>query len=190
MKRNYNSCHSFKLMSAVGKRSNNIPQYLMKILLQDNRLFIDIRYFVTKWSIACAELKIISTRMHSSRMRTARSSSSLLRGVRGVCLSAYWDTHLPRAWAWTGPGPGHPWAWIPLGLSPDTPTPWAWAWTPPPPGHGHPPGPESGHPPGLGLDTPLAGHVTCKACWDTPPPVDRITDTCKNITFANFVCGW
>ena len=33
--------------------------------------------------------------------------------------------------------------------------------------------------------------------WDqTPPPpgpgtppVDRMTDTCKNITFANFVCG-
>ena len=22
------------------------------------------------------------------------------------------------------------------------------------------------------------------------PPVDRMTDTCKNITFANFVCGW
>ena len=34
------------------------------------------------------------------------------------------------------------------------------------------------------------GHVTCGACWDTtPPPVDRMTDTCKNITFANFVCG-
>ena len=35
------------------------------------------------------------------------------------------------------------------------------------------------------------GHVTCGACWDTahppPPPVDRMTDTCKNITFANFV---
>ena len=22
-----------------------------------------------------------------------------------------------------------------------------------------------------------------------PPPMDRMTDTCKNITFANFVCG-
>ena len=22
------------------------------------------------------------------------------------------------------------------------------------------------------------------------PPVDRMTDRCKNITFANFVCGW
>ena len=31
------------------------------------------------------------TRMHSSRMRTVRSSSYLLWGV---CLSACWDTHL------------------------------------------------------------------------------------------------
>ena len=23
----------------------------------------------------------------------------------------------------------------------------------------------------------LVGHVTCKACWDTTPPVDRILDT-------------
>ena len=62
-------------------------------------------------------------------------------------------------------------------------------------------------PPGVGLET-------CKACWDTtppppqrpaarhaeiPPPMhagilpssppDRMTDTCKNIPFANFVCG-
>ena len=29
----------------------------------------------------------------------------------------------------------------------------------------------------------LVGHVTCKACLDTHPPVDRITDSCKNITF-------
>ena len=52
-------------------------------------------------------------------------------------------------------------------------------------------------------DTPL--EETCKACWDTtctacldtsPPPPPTATpwtewlrDTCKNITFANFVCG-
>ena len=28
----------------------------------------------------------------------------------------------------------------------------------------------------------LVGHVTCKACWDTPPCGQA--DTCKNITFA------
>ena len=65
------------------------------------------------------------TRMHSSRMRTVRSSSRLLAGV---CRSACWDTPPP-----------------PL------------AWTPPGPGPGHPP------------------------CGQT--------DTCENITFANFVCG-
>ena len=35
----------------------------------------------------------------------------------------------------------------------------------------------------------LPGYVTCKACWDTPPPCGQ-THTCKNITFANYVCGW
>ena len=30
------------------------------------------------------------------------------------------------------------------------------------------------------------GHVTCGVCWDTPP-LDRMTDKCKNITLANFV---
>ena len=33
----------------------------------------------------------------------------------------------------------------------------------------------------------LPGHVTCKACWDTHPPCGQ-THTCKNITFANYVC--
>ena len=31
----------------------------------------------------------------------------------------------------------------------------------------------------------VSGHVTCGASWDTQfPPVDRMTDTCKNITFS------
>ena len=34
----------------------------------------------------------------------------------------------------------------------------------------------------------LPGHVTCKACWDTHPPRGQ-THTCKNTTFANYVCG-
>ena len=46
--------------------------------------------------------KINLTRMHSSRMRTARSSSHLLGGgARGVCLSACWDP--PWVWAWRPP---------------------------------------------------------------------------------------
>ena len=29
------------------------------------------------------------------------------------------------------------------------------------------------------------------ACWDTPPLwTEWLTDRCKNITFANFLCGW
>ena len=72
-----------------------------------------------------------TTRMHSSRMRTARSSSRLL-GEGGVC----WDT-APQ------PGPGHPLSGV--GLDP--------------PGVGHldtPPGQTSPNtpPPGVGLESP------------------------------------
>ena len=34
----------------------------------------------------------------------------------------------------------------------------------------------------------LPGHVTCNASLGYPPPHGQ-TDTCKNITFANYVCG-
>ena len=105
------------------------------------------------------------TRMHSSRMRTARSSSRLLRGV---CLRACWDTP-PRC------GPGDP--------------PWMWAWRPIL-------ARTLNFPPGCGprnlqcmLCTPPPPETCCKACWDTTPPVNRITDTCKNITCPNFVAG-
>ena len=34
-----------------------------------------------------------------------------------------------------------------------------------------------------GKPTPLdAGHVTCDACWEAKPPVNKMTHTCKNIT--------
>ena len=33
------------------------------------------------------------------------------------------------------------------------------------------------------LDADPPGHVTCDACWEAnSPAVDRMTDTCKNIT--------
>ena len=43
---------------------------------------------------------------------------------------------------------------------------------------------------GLGLETPpgQTSHLPLGMGLETPP-VDRMTDTCKNITFANFVCG-
>ena len=60
-----------------------------------------------------------------------------------------------------GPGPD------PLQLPP-----WVWAW----------------RPPGDLLQGMLGYHLECILGYYTPP-VDRMTDTCKNITFANFVCG-
>ena len=112
------------------------------------------------------------TRMHSSRMCTTRSSSRL---VGGGAASVHAGIH-PL-------GPGTPWVWAWTSPHPDPqPPPWVWAWIPPP------------DPPtsllGLGLDT--------QPCPDPPtfpldlgldiPPVDRMTDRCKNTTFANFVC--
>ena len=54
-------------------------------------------------------------------------------------------------------------------------------------------------PPGVGLESPTPGCGPGDPLSETPqpppqvwawrPPVDRMTDTCKNITFANFVCG-
>ena len=95
--------------------------------------------------------------MHSSRMRTVRSSG------RGVCLGACWDTPLPRL----GLDPPQAWAWRPLSGQTSQPPPPVWAWRPPP----DPPT----SPMGMGLET---------------SPVDRMTDTCKNITFpTSFVDG-
>ena len=98
-----------------------------------------------------------------------------------------------QVWAW---GPPQVWAWRPPRPDPSTSSPGC--------GPGDPPGQTPQLPPlGVSLET-------CKACWDTPPPgdlqgmlgyhqqgmlgyhpspVDRMTGTCKNITFANFVCG-
>ena len=104
-------------------------------------------------------------------MRTVRSISRL--SLR-VCLSACWDT--------SPPGSRHP-------PGPGTPQ------TRHSPGSRHPPRPVTRHagiPPAMhaGIAHPLetcckpCSDTTCKACWDTTPPVDRMTDTCKNITFA------
>ena len=129
-------------------------------------------------------MNLIPTRMHSSRMHTTLSSSHQLGGVY---LSSCWDTPPPPVWAWRPP--------------------WVWAWRPPlgcgdiTPGVGlETPQPDpSTSPLGVGLETPLetckaCWDITCKACWDTPspPPTPHPcgqTGTCKNITFANVVCG-
>ena len=127
----------------------------------------------------------------------------------GVSASVHAGIHTPRC------GPGDPtsqtpqpppwvWAWWPPWPDPST-SPWFWAWRPPsarpinfPPGCG--PGDPTlarpiNLPLGVGLETCKACSNTippqaCKACWNTTNlSVDRMTDTCKNITFANFVCG-
>ena len=121
---------------------------------------------------------VINTRMHSSRMRTASSSSRLL-GKGGVSLSACWDTHHP--WGEPGDpprcGPGDPSGQTPqphpLGVGLETP-----------------PARPLNFPPSVGQET-LPGHTPQPPSWvwawrparhagippPAPPPVDRILDT-------------
>ena len=71
----------------------------------------------------------------------------------------------------------------PPGCGPGDSPPQVWAWRTPSPGVGleNSPKPDpSTSPLGVGLET-------CNACWDTIPRGQ--TDTCKNITITNYVCG-
>ena len=121
---------------------------------------------------------------------------------RRVCLSACWDTP-PWAWAWRPPldvsleiphpphgcGPGDPHQARPLnfssGCGPEDPPPsqtpqappWVWAWKP---------ARHAGiHPSPGDLQGMLGYHL--HGMLGYPLPCGQ-TDTCKNITFANFVC--
>ena len=82
-----------------------------------NEAFCAKKLLFTCFSSRLKNMKFYNvTRMHSSRMRTTRSSSHLLGGV---CLNACWDT--------PGCGPGDP-------PRPDPSTfPRMWAWRPPRP---------------------------------------------------------
>ena len=102
-------------------------------------------------------------------------------------------------------------AWRPPGQTPQLP-PWVWAWRSPWVGAWRPPRPDpSTSPLGVGLETlqarPLnfpspgcgsgdppgqipqlppgygSGDLQCVLGYHHPPPVNRITDTCENITF-------
>ena len=132
----------------------------------------------------------IITRMHSSRMRTARRSRRR-GGLDQIPLN------FPL-----GCGPGS----VPRQFPP-----WVWAWTWSPstsplgvgletlPGSRHSPGrrpPWMRHP--LPWEQALLSETCCKACWDTtcnacwnttPPPVNRMTDACENITLPQLRCG-
>ena len=74
--------------------------------------------------------------MHSSRMRTVRSSSRLRGGEGGLpqCMLGY-----------PPPGPGHPQGLDPPGRHPPGPGPGRPSWADSP-GSGHPPGTGPGHP--------------------------------------------
>ena len=125
------------------------------------------------WNYLLTERKV-KTRMHSNRMRTTRGSS----GHGGASTSNPPPEQAPRADTPT-PIPG-------VGLEP-----------PPParplnfllgcvPGNlqgmlGYPPGRLAARHAGI----PPANHAGIR----THPSLDRMTDMCKNITFANFVWG-
>ena len=85
----------------------------------------------------------------------------------------------PWLWAWRPPRPDTP--QFPPGCGPGNPLqgmlgyhPWVWAGDPLQGMLGY-------HPPKTRCKT--CSDTTCKACWDTPPPLNRITKSCKNITF-------
>ena len=156
------------------------------------------------WIDQC--VKFLRTRMHSSRMRTGCS----LTVCQSLLLGGGLDL-IPLNFS-LGCGPGSdppqspPWvgAWIwspsisPLGCGPrcDPPQfpPWVWAWTWSPSISPLGVGLEGGF---LGRGVSLAGVCflpgggasflgggSIPACTEADPPVDRITDTSKNITLA------
>ena len=148
--------------------------------------------------------------MHYSRMCTAEAVA--IQG--GGPASVHAGIHTPQVWAWRPPrcGPGDPPGCGPGDPPPQVcpwrpPSPRVWTWRPSSPGVDL----ETLPPPGCGPGDPLARPLNFPSgCWpgDPPwrparhvvipparhagiptPPVNRMTDTCKNITFANFVCG-
>ena len=96
-------------------------------------------------------IDIIQTRIHSSGMRTARSSKPSGGSPPG-----------------TPPGAGTPWSRYPLDQTPPEQAP-----------------PQDQTP--LGAGTPLGPDPPQEQASprdQTPPSTNRITDTCKNITFS------
>ena len=141
----------------------------------------------------------IRTRMHSSRMRIAHRSSH-----HGGVSTHPWSRppmkQIPLEQA--PPGAAHPGCGPGETQQSRQPT-WVWIWRPPRCGPGDPPGQTHQLPPWVWAWKPVrhAGippetcckacwDTTCNACWDTTPsPVNRITDTCKNITLPQLRCG-
>ena len=162
-----------------------------------------------------------NTRMHSSRMRTARS---LTVSHRILCTPPPATTHAP--WLPRIPPSNH--ASPPTMHAPHNHThppgnhahPWQPRIPPPPSSHAHPPAtmhaphnhahplvtwqphmpptPRQPRMPPTTMHTP-SDHTPSLATTHAPlprqprmppPPVNRITDACKNITLPQFRCGW
>ena len=110
--------------------------------------------------------KFCTTRMHSSRMNTACSSShggsaSVHAGIHPLDVGL----ETPPVWAWRPPGCG---SGDPPGQTPQLP-PWVWAWRPPWPDPSTPPGCGPGNLQGM-----LGYHLQCMLGYY--PPVNRMTD--------------
>ena len=109
-----------------------------------------------------------TTRMHSSRMRTARALTDRIR-VGGHVGHACPLPCTPRCHACPPAHTCHP--------LPCTPTPC----------HTRPPTHANCHTCPLAMHAPPATHAP--PAHMPPPSVNRMTDRCKTITLANFVCG-
>ena len=110
--------------------------------------------------VECGKYK--RTRMHSTRMRTARSSCC----HGGVHITPPQEQAPPPSTRPPSPGSRQP---------PGTRPPPRGTWDQTPPIAGTP-------------CCKACWDTTCNACWD-PTPLCGQTHTFKNITFANFVCG-
>ena len=172
----------FDKVNALSTRWTREQLFLRSQVVSNRIMKIDLIFFCFfgyRTKIAISPF-IFLTRMHSSRMRTARSSSRLLG--EGVSASVHAGIHIPSP---PPPGPGHS---LPPGVGLETPqcgprdpsvgletppgvgleTPQVWAWRPPQPDPSTSP---------LGLET------STSPLW-----TEWLTDRCKNITFSNFVC--
>ena len=126
------------------------------------------------WTSLITKLNRLQTRMYSSRMHTAHSISYRGGGGLPQCMLGY----TPWVWAWRTP-PGVGLAWKPPEARPLN--------FPPGCGPGNLQGMLGYHHPWDLLQGMLGYHLQYMLGYH--PPVDRMTDMCKNITFANFVCG-
>ena len=132
-----------------------------------------------------------TTRMHSSRMRTGRSLTDRISWYQaggGACVAC---THQPcKPPHHTCPQPCTPPAMHAPPRKHACPHPRKH--TCPPRKHAHPP--EARMPPRKHACPPGSTHAPPGSTHYSPPeacmpPLCGQTDTCKNITFANFVCG-